>query len=125
MTVDDATEVAAVYRDDPRLEPLIGPGAMFEVEPVVVDGLVLRDFVRAPRTVLDVFDMGAHHGDLVHVVHQEERHTFDTIRRRAQSVAQELQDTFGVRPGDRVAICMRNLPEYPVAVCVVAHSGAT
>ena len=54
MTVDDATEVAAVYRDDPRLEPLIGPGGMFEVEPVVVDGLVLRDFVRAPKTVLDL-----------------------------------------------------------------------
>ena len=124
MTVDDATEVAAVYRDDPRLEPLIGPGAMFEVEPVVVDGLVLRDFVRAPKTVLDVFDMGTNHADLVHVVYQDERDTFGEVRRRALSLARELQDTFGVQPGDRVAICMRNLPEYPVAVWGAALCGA-
>jgi len=124
MTVDDATEVAAVYRDDPRLEPLIGPGGMFEVEPVVVDGLVLRDFVRAPKSVLDVFDMGTNHLDLVHVVYQDERDTFGEVRRRALSVARELQDTFGVQPGDRVAICMRNLPEYPVAVWGAALCGA-
>src|SRR4051794_13365100 len=91
MTVDDATEVAAVYRDDPRLEPLIGPGAMFEVEPVVVDGRALRDFVRAPKTVLDVFAMGTDHADLVHVVYQHERHTFAEVRQRAVSLARELQ----------------------------------
>ncbi len=118
------TRPAAIYRDDPRLEPLIGPGAMFEVEPVVIDGVPLRDFVRAPKTVLDVFDMGTNHADLVHVVYQDERHTFGQVRQRALSTARELQDTFGVRAGDRVAICMRNLPEYPVAVWAAALCGA-
>ena len=68
MTVEDPTVVAAVYADDLRLAALLGPGGPFEVEPVVVDGRPLRDFVRSPRTVLDVFDMGSGHGDLVHVV---------------------------------------------------------
>ena len=31
--------VAPVYRDDPRLESLIGPGGLFEVEAVTVDGV--------------------------------------------------------------------------------------
>jgi long-chain acyl-CoA synthetase len=51
--------VAPVYRDDPRLRGLIGPGAPFEVENVILDGVPLRDFVRAPRTIVDVFRMGA------------------------------------------------------------------
>ena len=54
----DRTAVAAVYRDDPRLEPLIGPGGPFEVEHVVLDGVPLRVFVRAPRTIVDAFDDG-------------------------------------------------------------------
>ncbi len=83
-----------------------------------------RDFVRAPKTVLDVFDMGTNHADLVHVVYQDERDTFGQVRQRALSMARELQDTFGVRAGDRVAICMRNLPEYPVAVWAAALCGA-
>ena len=34
--------VAAVYRDDSRLAPLIGPGGPFEVEDVELDGVPLR-----------------------------------------------------------------------------------
>ena len=46
---------------------------------------------------------------------------------RAASVpgpARELQSTFGVRPGDRVAIAMRNLPEFVVSFWGVALAGA-
>ncbi len=124
MTIEDATEIAAVYRDDTRLAPLIGEGGMFEVEPVEVDGIALRDFVRSPRTVLDIFDMGPNHAELVHVVYQDERHTFAEVRGRALSLAGELQGTFGVQRGDRVALCMRNLPEYPVVVWAAALCGA-
>jgi long-chain acyl-CoA synthetase len=124
MTVEAPAEVAAVYRDDPRLDGLIGPGGPFEVEPVVVEGVPLRDFVRSPRSVLDIFDAGQTHADLVHVVYRDERLTFGQARERALSVAHALQTTFGVRAGDRVAICMRNLPEYVLAVWGAALCGA-
>ena len=68
--------IAAVYHDDPRLAPLIGPGGQFEVEETVLDGVPLRVFVRAPRTILDTFAMGANHAELVHLVHDDERLTF-------------------------------------------------
>ena len=90
--------IAPVYRDDPRLQPLIGPGAPFEVEAVVLDGVPLRDFVRAPRTIVDVFHMGAAHEALVNVVLDDERLTFADVRRRSRSLARELQSTFGVAP---------------------------
>jgi long-chain acyl-CoA synthetase len=116
--------IAPVYRDDPRLQPLIGPGAPFEVDDVVVHGVPLRDFVRAPRTIIDVFHMGAAHEALVHVVHEEQRLTFGAMRRQARSLARELQAAFGVRPGDRVAIAMRNLPEFVVTFWGAALVGA-
>jgi long-chain acyl-CoA synthetase len=122
-THDDAG-LAPVYRDDPRLRALIGPEGPFEVEQVVVDGISLRDFVRSPRSVLDVFDMGPNHAELVHVVYQDERLTFGQVRERALALAHELQRTFGVGPGDRVAIAMRNLPEFVVAVWGAALCGA-
>jgi long-chain acyl-CoA synthetase len=115
---------AAVYRDDPRLQPLIGPDGPFEVEEVVVDGVPMRDFVRAPRSIIDLFDMGAAHAEKVHVVYRDERMTFGEMRARATSLARELRDTFGVRSGDRVALAMRNLPEFTVAVWGAALAGA-
>jgi acyl-CoA synthetase (AMP-forming)/AMP-acid ligase II len=104
-----------VYRDDDRLRPLIGHGAPFEVEAVVLDGVPLRDFVRAPRTIVDVFHMGAAHEPLVNIVYEGERLTFADVRSRSRSLALDLRATFGVRAGDRVAIAMRNLPEFVVS----------
>lgn len=66
----DHAGLAPVYRDDPRLAPLIGPGGPFEVENIVLDGIPLRDYVRAPRTIVDVFRAGAAHEALVNVVYE-------------------------------------------------------
>jgi long-chain acyl-CoA synthetase len=124
LTVPDRSGVAAVYRDDPRLQSLIGSGAPFEVEDIVLDGVPLRAFVRAPRTIVDAFEMGAAHEALVHLVHDEERLTFGDVRRRSLSLARELQSSFGVAPGARVAIAMRNLPEFVVSFWGAALTGA-
>jgi acyl-CoA synthetase (AMP-forming)/AMP-acid ligase II len=106
--------IAPVYRDDPRLAPLIGPGGTFEVEETTVDGVPLRVFLRAPRTILDTFAMGTAHADLVHLVHEDERLTFADVRAQALALAEQLRTSFGVQRGDRVAIAMRNLPEFVI-----------
>ncbi len=126
MTGPDVEQpgVAAVYADDPRLEPLIGPGGPFEVEATELDGVPLRVFVRAPRTIVDAFEMGAAHADRDHLVHEDERLTFGDVRRQSLALARELRESFGVRAGDRVAIAMRNLPEFVVGFWGAALNGA-
>jgi acyl-CoA synthetase (AMP-forming)/AMP-acid ligase II len=116
--------LAPVYADDPRLEPLIGPGGPFEVEEVVLDGVPRRVFVRAPRTILDTFAMGTAHADLVHLVHDDERLTFADVRTQAFALAEQLRTTFRVQRGDRVAIAMRNLPEFVIGFWGAALLGA-
>ena len=116
--------LAPGYADDPRLESLIGPGGPFEVAPVVIDGIELRDFVRTPDTIVDLFRMGVAHEDLVHTVFGEERMTFREMRARATALAKVLRDDFGVAVGDRIAIAMRNLPEFVIAFWGGALNGA-
>src|ERR1700685_793413 len=102
---------SAAYFADERLDALIGPGAPFEVEPLVLDGVPLRAFVRAPRTIVDIFTMSAAHEALDHLVFEDERLTFADVRRTSLALAAELSSGLGVRQGDRVAIAMRNYPE--------------
>jgi acyl-CoA synthetase (AMP-forming)/AMP-acid ligase II len=116
--------LAAVYADDPRLQPLIGPGSPFELEEIELDGVPLRVFVRAPRTILDTFAMGAAHADLVHLVHDDERLTFADVRAQAFALAEHLRTRFGVERGHRVAIAMRNLPEFVIGFWGTALLGA-
>ena len=119
-----SSTVAPIYRDDPRLEALIGPGGPFEVETVKVDGVPVRSFIRAPRTIIDCFRSSRNHEDLVHIVFEEERLTFREVRRRSLSLARALRDTVGVEPGDRVTLAMRNLPEFVVGFWGAALVGA-
>ncbi len=121
--VDDPG-VAAVYAGDPTLRPLIGPGGPFEVEHVVVDGVPLRSFVQGPKTIVDAFRMSQSHDDRVHLVFEGERLTFREVRLRALSLARELRTAFGVARGDRVALAMRNFPEFIVGFWGAALLGA-
>jgi long-chain acyl-CoA synthetase len=114
----------AAYFADERLQGLIGPGAPFEVEPLVLDGVSLRTFIRAPRTVIDVFRMSVVHNGLDHLVFEDERLTFADVRRTALALAGALSGGLGVCKGDRVAIAMRNYPEFVASFWGAALLGA-
>ena len=115
---------ADVYFADERLQPLIGPGAPFEVEALVLEGVSLRAFVHAPRTIVDIFRMSVIHEALDHLVFEDERLTFAHVRGTALALAGELSSGLGVRKGDRVAIAMRNYPEFVMAFWGAALLGA-
>ncbi len=101
-----------VFSADPRLSPLLGPGGPFELEDIVLDGVPLKSFARAPRTIVDMFQAAKAHAELDHIVFEDERLTFADVRRQALAVAQRLKADYGVGVGDRVAIGMRNFPEF-------------
>ena len=75
------------------------------------------------RRLREVFLLGRGFGDKTFLVYEDERATFEAFARAAVVFAQELQ-SFGVAKGDRVAIAMRNLPEWPVAFFGTILAGA-
>jgi long-chain acyl-CoA synthetase len=101
-----------IFRDDPRLLPLIGPGAPFEYEEIVLDGVPLRSFSNGPKSLIEVFQMNKAFSDLVHIVNDSERYTFADVRQEALTLALALKTRYGVVKGDRVGIVMRNYPEF-------------
>jgi long-chain acyl-CoA synthetase len=90
------------------------PGSMLEVGEEVIRGVRMKIWKNAPPTLRHVFDIGAMFAPRDHLVLEDERATVGQTRAAAIAFARRLIDD-GVKPGDRVAIIMRNLPEWPVA----------
>jgi long-chain acyl-CoA synthetase len=102
---------------------ITGPGMPCEMEELVIRGVPTRVWKNAPPTLRSVAEAGRAHGEKIFLVHEDERVSFEAFHRAVAALAQELA-TQGVVKGDRVAIVMRNLPEWPVAFYAAASLGA-
>ena len=103
---------------------LTAPGGGFEMETLTIRGIPTRTWTKAPATLRSVLELSALHGDQTFLVYEDERITFAEHFRTAAGLAHTLIDRFGVRPGDRVAIAMRNLPEWVTAFWAAIAAGA-
>ncbi|HXW19271.1 MAG TPA: class I adenylate-forming enzyme family protein [Roseiarcus sp.] len=93
---------------------LTRPGSPFEIETRDIRGAPTRVWKNAPPTLREAFLAGRAHRDKTYIVYEDERLSFETTARAALAIAQALQEE-GLQKGDRVAIAMRNLPEWPAA----------
>jgi len=103
---------------------LTAPGGPFEMEEVVVRGVPLRTWKSAPPNLRTVFELSAGHSDKTFLVYEDERITFGEHFRTVAALGHQLVERFGVRPGDRVAIAMRNLPDWVMAFWATITVGA-
>ncbi len=103
---------------------LTAPGQIFEMEEVDIRGVPTRVWKNAPASLRTVFDMSAAHGDAIFMVYEDERISFAEHYRMSATMAHRLRDTFGVEKGDRVAIIMRNIPEWVTAFWGASLAGA-
>ncbi|WP_374572972.1 class I adenylate-forming enzyme family protein [Phenylobacterium sp.] len=90
---------------------LTAPGAPFEIVEVDVRGQKLRNFKNAPPSVREFWLSTAAFGDRTYLVYQDDRITYAEAHAITASIANWLMAQ-GVQPGDRVAIAMRNYPEW-------------
>jgi|SRR5271166_4162614 len=103
---------------------LTAPGQLFEMEEIDIRGVPTRVWKLAPASLRAVFDLSLDHAGAVFLVYEDERTTFGEHYRIAASLAHRLVDRFGVKKGDRVAIAMRNLPEWIMAFWAIVLVGA-
>jgi long-chain acyl-CoA synthetase len=110
--------------NDPIVRQLTAPGQMLEMEEIDVRGVRLRAWKNAPPSLRAILDLSALHGDKDFIVYEDERWSFAQHYRAVASVADWLQSEAGVTKGDRVAIAMRNFPEWSIAFWAAASIGA-
>ncbi|MDG5746822.1 class I adenylate-forming enzyme family protein [Qipengyuania sp. XHP0207] len=112
----------AMSRDD-ATGRLTAPGQRFEMGSVDIRGVPTRVWKNAPPNLRAIAEIGRTHGDRLFTIYEDERVTYDAWFRAVARLAAEFRAQ-GVEKGDRVALAMRNLPEWPVAFFAATCIGA-
>ena len=110
--VEDTAESTPVGRELARLTAADGEFALREE---IVGGVAMRVYVRGPHTLAEMIADSAAFADRPHSYYRDETTTYDRHLREVHALAHVLLTEYGLAPGDRFGIAMRNLPEWSVA----------
>ena len=114
MTVSYEDAVAAVT----------APGERFETADIEIRGTTVTVFRNAPPSLREIVASTGLRGQEVFLVYEDERWTFTRFADTVSALANALVDHYGVTKGDRVAIGMRNYPEWVVSFAAITSIGA-
>jgi long-chain acyl-CoA synthetase len=113
--------MAEIVTRQQALAELTAPGAAYELQTVAVGTRTLRCFTGAPVTLRALYEGTASAQPFV--VYGDQRFTFAEAWLQAGAIGALLRSR-GVQRGDRVAIAMRNLPEWMLAFMAITSLGA-
>ncbi|MFC3069669.1 class I adenylate-forming enzyme family protein [Phenylobacterium soli] len=99
------------------------PGSPAEVEEREIRGVRTKVWKNQPPSLRAVVETARTHGDRIFLVYEDERVSFEAFYRAVSKLAHAMAEQ-GVRKGDRVAVIMRNLPEWVVGFYAAASLGA-
>ncbi|KAJ1549955.1 hypothetical protein HK405_001800, partial [Cladochytrium tenue] len=102
---------------------VFGPDSPFEVEEATVRGVRLKVWKNAPGTVRELVMLATVHGELPFLSLGDVRITYDEFFQRTVDLGYALRGA-GIKKGDRVAIAMRNCPEWVIAHFAILCIGA-
>lgn len=107
---------------DQAIAALTAPGEPYELVEVEQYGDICRAFANAPASLRELYEQTR--SDATFIVYEDERLSFEEVWCRAGRLATALTEDYGVEKGDRVAISMRNYPEWVIAFEATTAIGA-
>ncbi|MHA7900362.1 MAG: class I adenylate-forming enzyme family protein [Henriciella sp.] len=91
----------------------------------VIGGVPMKVYGDAPPTIRAILQLGEmQFGARDFLVYEDERVTYSAFARAVEHFAKALIEKFGVEKGDRVAVIMRNYPQWPVPFFAALSIGA-
>jgi long-chain acyl-CoA synthetase len=102
---------------------LDAPGSPFATTYTEVRGVQLKSFVAAPPSMRAIWESTVVHGDKDYIVYEDERYTYSDIHSQVRILASYLA-SHGVTRHSRVALAMRNYPEWVVGYWATVALGA-
>ena len=104
-------------------EAVCAPGTPFEIRETEVFGVPTKVFAGTPPDMRHLFALAAARTDDF-IVYEDERWTMPEVLGLAGRIGHALVHELGVGHGDRVAISMRNYPEWIATFVAVTSVGA-
>ncbi|MBN2420441.1 MAG: acyl--CoA ligase [Deltaproteobacteria bacterium] len=106
------------------IDRLIQKGSPFELQDAVLKGVPCKIFPHGPKTLQDIFLKASSFNQNEFIVDGEVRLTFNQAIERAKYFTHTLQEKYGISKGERIAILMKNSPEWIIAFIAIQMAGA-
>jgi long-chain acyl-CoA synthetase len=100
------------------------PDSPFAVETLDIRGIETQCWRQSFPHLRAVFAHTAQFAERDYLVYEGERLTYAEHHRRVAALAHAMTTRFGIRKGDRVALAMRNYPEWPMVFWASVAIGA-
>jgi long-chain acyl-CoA synthetase len=109
---------------DEAMASLTAPGAPFAIQEAEVGGQTLNVFEATPASLRELYARMRESPDEIFLVYEDERWSFGRVMEHVDALGALLVDEYAVGSGDRVAIAMRNYPEWIIAFAAITSVGA-
>jgi long-chain acyl-CoA synthetase len=109
---------------DEAVAALTGPGGPFEIVDTQIGDVSMRVYESAPPSLMSILESSRGHGDREFLVFKHDRVTFSDHYGIVAALASWLAGERGIGKGDRIAIGMRNYPEWLFAFWATLALGA-
>ncbi len=96
------------------------PGSPFEI---IEDESGNRRYKHAPPNLRSLFDIARDGGNETFLVFEDERWSFQDVFAHIDALGDALVNRYGIGKGDRVAIGMRNYPEWVMSMLAIISVG--
>ena len=104
---------------------LIAPGSPFEVQELQLqDGVTIRHYPKAPIHLREALNAGRKYGESIFITYEDEVITFNDFFNQVDRLSHYLIQECKIQRGDRIAIAMRNYPEWMIAFTATVSIGA-
>ena len=113
-----------VLTQDQAIALLSAPTSPYALEQKLIDGHELTVFTHAPRSLATLYAWSSIHDERTMMIYEDERYTFAEVRQRINNLAHHLRHSLDIGKGDRVALAMRNFPEWCFTYAAVTTIGA-
>ena len=98
---------------------------LLEITDRPINGSIYKVFKNAPKTMRDLFTVIEFlHGDFPFIVEGKNQLTFAETIQKAKNICTYLNKV-GIKPGDKVGICMQNCTEWVVIYVALSAYGVT
>ena len=106
------------------IQQLTEAGGPFELNNATINGMQCRVFKDTPKCLTSAYSALQQFADRDLAVFADRRITYQLAAEQAAALAQLLSDNYNIVKGTRVAIVMRNTPEWLVTFLAVTSLGA-